>query len=61
MIYELLPRSTVLDKLRQDLGGSKATERCLALIDPTKSDSKVKRMIQMLCGVAPCWTSCDKT
>ena len=37
---KLLTRTTVLDKLKQDLAG-KTPERCLSIIDPTKSDSKV--------------------
>jgi len=37
---KLLTRTTVLDKLKQDIAG-KTTDRCLSIIDPTKSDSKV--------------------
>jgi len=44
---KLLPRTTVLDKLKQDLGG-KTPERCLALIDPHKSDSRAAESWQTL-------------
>ena len=37
---KLLTRTTVLDKMKQDIAG-KTTDRCLSIIDPTKSDSKV--------------------
>ena len=40
---KLLTRTTVLDKIKQDLAG-KMPERCLSVIDPTKADSKVGRV-----------------
>jgi len=42
---KLLTRTTVLDKLKQDLAG-KTPERCLSIIDPTKSDSKAAESMQ---------------
>ena len=36
-----------MDKLKQDLGG-KTPDRCLALIDPTKSDSRAAESWQTL-------------
>ena len=44
---KLLPRTTVLDKLKQDLGG-KTLERCLTLIDPHKSHSRAVESWQKL-------------
>ena len=42
---KLLTRTTVLDKLRQDLAG-KTPEGCLSIIDPTKLDSKAAEIMQ---------------
>nr|XP_045594376.1 trafficking protein particle complex subunit 10-like [Procambarus clarkii] len=36
---KLLPRTTVLDKIKNDFGGKQA-ERCMSVIDPLKSDSR---------------------
>ncbi|XP_076035164.1 SIDL trafficking protein particle complex subunit 10 isoform X2 [Oratosquilla oratoria] len=36
---KLLPRTTVLDKIKNDFGGKQA-ERCVSLIDPLKTDSR---------------------
>ncbi|RXG69486.1 Trafficking protein particle complex subunit 10, partial [Armadillidium vulgare] len=44
---KLLPRTTVLDKLKSDFGG-KQTERCVSLIDPTKADSRSIESWQLL-------------
>lgn len=37
---KLLTRTTILDKIKQDIGG-KNTDRCMSMIDPSKLDSKV--------------------
>ncbi|MCL4122755.1 UNVERIFIED_CONTAM: hypothetical protein GTU68_009205, partial [Idotea baltica] len=44
---KLIPRTTVLDKLKNDFGG-KQSERCASLIDPTKSDSRSIESWQLL-------------
>lgn len=36
---KLIPRTTVLDKIKNDFGGKQA-ERCVSLIDPLKTDSR---------------------
>uniref|UniRef100_A0A0P6GFC0 Trafficking protein particle complex subunit n=1 Tax=Daphnia magna TaxID=35525 RepID=A0A0P6GFC0_9CRUS len=36
---QILPRTTVLDKVKNDFGG-KTTERCIAVIDPVKGETK---------------------
>lgn len=36
---KLLPRTTVLDKIKSDFGGKQA-ERCVSLIDPQKTDTR---------------------
>jgi hypothetical protein len=36
---KLLPRTTVMDKIRGDFG-SKQPDRCVSILDPTKSDSR---------------------
>ncbi|XP_042242319.1 trafficking protein particle complex subunit 10-like isoform X2 [Homarus americanus] len=44
---KLLPRTTVLDKIKNDFGGKQA-ERCLSVIDPLKSDSRSMESWQTL-------------
>ncbi|EFX70597.1 hypothetical protein DAPPUDRAFT_309387 [Daphnia pulex] len=36
---KILPRTTVLDKVKNDFGG-KTTERCLSVVDPVKGETK---------------------
>jgi len=40
-------RATVLDKLKQDVGG-KTPDRCVALMDPSKADSRAAESMQAL-------------
>jgi len=40
-------RATVLDKLKQEIGG-KTPDRCVALMDPTKADSRAAESMQTL-------------
>ncbi|XP_066949278.1 trafficking protein particle complex subunit 10 [Macrobrachium rosenbergii] len=44
---KLLPRTTVLDKIKNDFGGKQA-ERCVSLIDPLKTDSRSMESWQTL-------------
>nr|XP_053654909.1 trafficking protein particle complex subunit 10-like [Cherax quadricarinatus] len=44
---KLLPRTTVLDKIKNDFGGKQA-ERCMSVIDPLKSDSRSMESWQTL-------------
>lgn len=44
---KLLPRTTVLDKIKNDFG-SKQAERCVSLVDPLKTDSRSMESWQTL-------------
>ncbi|KAK4306125.1 hypothetical protein Pmani_022031 [Petrolisthes manimaculis] len=44
---KLLPRTTVLDKIKNDFGGKQA-ERCVSMVDPLKSDSRSMESWQTL-------------
>lgn len=44
---KLLPRTTVLDKIKNDFGGKQA-ERCVSVIDPLKTDSRSMESWQTL-------------